>query len=140
MRHPAGARFSNGQPFPSSRGARVEMKKLVFLATLLAFPALCQQFESDPYPKGEPRPTGYLAANEVDYRYLLAVPPPPASVTGDEDRRVVEALQVSGGLGLSRVSSFSAYVVLRKRPLPNRTHKTARRTHRVIVLTVGPLR
>lgn len=70
------------------------MKRLIVLTTLLALPAFCQQFEFDPYPKDEPRPAGYLAANKVDYRYLLSVPPLPGSATGDEDRRVIEALQV----------------------------------------------
>lgn len=47
----------------------------------LAFPlaAAAQQFETEPRPKDEARPIGYLGAEPVDYRLFLLPPPAPGS-------------------------------------------------------------
>ena len=66
---------------------------LAVLTGLLAVPALAQQFESEPRPKEETRPPGYLAPAKVDYRCALPIPPAPGSAKEQEERRVVEALQ-----------------------------------------------
>jgi acid phosphatase (class A) len=66
---------------------------LIMVAALVAAPAFGQQLERTPPPTGESRLGGYLAAHPVDYRAILAPPPPVDSIEDNADRHVVEDWQ-----------------------------------------------
>src|SRR4051812_45114862 len=53
------------------------------LSTTLSF---AQQLERAPPPAGEPRPQAYLAAEPLDYRVVLGLPPAIGSMEDNADR------------------------------------------------------
>jgi acid phosphatase (class A) len=72
---------------------RCLLRIVILVAALVAAPAFAQQLEREPPPADESPVSGYLAGHPVDYRVILAAPPPVDSIEDKADQRVVEDWQ-----------------------------------------------